>query len=226
MPHRDCGGSLTTGSANAPVPWGFCAWEPNLKPVVEGPRMHVLTCSAILFSAMPSTHLLTVVFVSAIIQWLLGALWYGLVFRKSWMTMAGCLVYRLLSALLRNGARCEMGRGRDLYRGNSAWHRLLGWLYCSAHVYAAHFREPPRQSFCHQCGLLAAGYGHRRRSHGGFPQLSRVFRRIPRRLFRRPQGQFPREIAPPHLIAACDAGGFCPRLMLRIIFRSYTSPSS
>jgi hypothetical protein len=51
--------------------------------------MHVLTCSAILFSAMPSTHLLTVVFVSAIIQWLLGALWYGLVFRKSWMTMAG-----------------------------------------------------------------------------------------------------------------------------------------
>jgi len=34
-------------------------------------------------------HLLVWVSISAVLQWLLGALWYGLVFRKSWRTLVG-----------------------------------------------------------------------------------------------------------------------------------------
>jgi hypothetical protein len=51
--------------------------------------MHAVTCSAILLSLVFTKHTLIVVFVTAIIQWLLGALWYGLIFRKSWMSLAG-----------------------------------------------------------------------------------------------------------------------------------------
>ncbi len=51
--------------------------------------MHVVACSAILFSTMPAKHFVAVVVVAAVIEWLLGALWYGVVFRKSWMRMAG-----------------------------------------------------------------------------------------------------------------------------------------
>jgi hypothetical protein len=51
--------------------------------------MHVATYSAFLFAMMPSNHLIVMVLISAIIQWLLGALWYGLVFRKSWMALVG-----------------------------------------------------------------------------------------------------------------------------------------
>lgn len=35
-------------------------------------------------------HLVILVLVSAIVQWLLGALWYGLIFKKSWKTLTGC----------------------------------------------------------------------------------------------------------------------------------------
>jgi Protein of unknown function (DUF1761) len=51
--------------------------------------MHVVICSAILVSATISSHIIKIALISAVVQWLLGALWYGLVFRKSWMTMAG-----------------------------------------------------------------------------------------------------------------------------------------
>ncbi len=34
-------------------------------------------------------HMLVWVSISAVIQWLLGALWYGLIFRKSWRTLVG-----------------------------------------------------------------------------------------------------------------------------------------
>jgi hypothetical protein len=51
--------------------------------------MHVVTYSAVLFSAMLSGHQITIVVVAAVIEWLLGALWYGLVFRKSWLAMTG-----------------------------------------------------------------------------------------------------------------------------------------
>jgi hypothetical protein len=34
-------------------------------------------------------HLLVLVLVSAVAQWVLGVLWYGVVFRKSWTAMAG-----------------------------------------------------------------------------------------------------------------------------------------
>jgi Protein of unknown function (DUF1761) len=51
--------------------------------------MYDVTYSAMLFSLMLSTHTITIIVVAAVIEWLLGALWYGLVFRKSWMAMAG-----------------------------------------------------------------------------------------------------------------------------------------
>ncbi|MGA3032546.1 MAG: DUF1761 domain-containing protein [Terracidiphilus sp.] len=51
--------------------------------------MHVANYFAMLFAVGTTQHLLTFVFVSAILQWLLGALWYGVVFRKSWMKLVG-----------------------------------------------------------------------------------------------------------------------------------------
>ena len=42
-----------------------------------------------LFTMMLTTHAITVIVIAAVIEWLLGALWYGLVFRKSWMALAG-----------------------------------------------------------------------------------------------------------------------------------------
>jgi|GEM_PF-617749 len=51
--------------------------------------MHVVTCSAILMSMLLTKHTVIVIVVAAIIEWLLGALWYGLIFRKSWTALAG-----------------------------------------------------------------------------------------------------------------------------------------
>ncbi|HVN94368.1 MAG TPA: DUF1761 domain-containing protein [Terracidiphilus sp.] len=51
--------------------------------------MHLVTYTAVLFSVMLTQHMMMIVVVAAIVEWLLGALWYGLIFRKSWMAMAG-----------------------------------------------------------------------------------------------------------------------------------------
>ena len=51
--------------------------------------MHFVTYSAALSSVMLSGHMMTVIVIAAVIEWLLGALWYGLIFRKSWMAMTG-----------------------------------------------------------------------------------------------------------------------------------------
>jgi len=51
--------------------------------------MHVVTYSAILSSVMLTKHIITIVLIATVVEWLLGALWYGLVFRKSWMAMVG-----------------------------------------------------------------------------------------------------------------------------------------
>jgi hypothetical protein len=61
-----------------------------VKPVyVEDLRMHVANLFAMFYAVMLTSHLLTLVVISAIVQWLLGALWYGVVFRKSWMKFVG-----------------------------------------------------------------------------------------------------------------------------------------
>ncbi len=44
---------------------------------------------ATLFLAPVTMHLLTVVVISAAVQCFLGALWFGLIFKKSWMTLVG-----------------------------------------------------------------------------------------------------------------------------------------
>jgi len=51
--------------------------------------MHVVTYSAFLFAMTLSTHAITIIVIAAVIEWLLGALWYGLVFRTSWLVLAG-----------------------------------------------------------------------------------------------------------------------------------------
>lgn len=51
--------------------------------------MHAVTCFAMLSLASMTGHTLTLVVVSAIAQCLLGALWYGVVFKKSWMKLVG-----------------------------------------------------------------------------------------------------------------------------------------
>ncbi|MGA2569325.1 MAG: DUF1761 domain-containing protein [Terracidiphilus sp.] len=51
--------------------------------------MHAVTYSAILLSLVLSKHQLILVLVTAVLQWLLGALWYGVIFRKSWRKLVG-----------------------------------------------------------------------------------------------------------------------------------------
>ena len=51
--------------------------------------MHAVTYSAILFSMILTKHLITIIVIAAVVEWLLGALWYGLIFRKSWLTLVG-----------------------------------------------------------------------------------------------------------------------------------------
>lgn len=51
--------------------------------------MHVANYFA-MFSAVAETgHMMKLVVISAVVQWLLGALWYGVVFKKSWMKFVG-----------------------------------------------------------------------------------------------------------------------------------------
>jgi uncharacterized protein DUF1761 len=38
---------------------------------------------------MQAHHILVLVLVSALAQWLLGAIWYGVIFKKSWRKLAG-----------------------------------------------------------------------------------------------------------------------------------------
>jgi len=51
--------------------------------------MHAATYFAMLYLATVTAHTLTMVVVSAAAQCLLGAIWYGVVFKKSWMKLAG-----------------------------------------------------------------------------------------------------------------------------------------
>jgi len=51
--------------------------------------MHVVNDSAVLFFASLTLHTWRIILLSAVAQWLLGALWFGVVFRKSWRALAG-----------------------------------------------------------------------------------------------------------------------------------------
>jgi hypothetical protein len=51
--------------------------------------MQAVTFFAMLYSGSITGHFLTVVVSSAIAQCLLGALWYGVVFKKSWTKLVG-----------------------------------------------------------------------------------------------------------------------------------------
>jgi hypothetical protein len=51
--------------------------------------MHAVNYSAILFSMLITKHQIIMVLVSAVCQWLLGWLWFGLLFRKSWRALVG-----------------------------------------------------------------------------------------------------------------------------------------
>ena len=51
--------------------------------------MHAVNNSAMLLSVVLSQHVMMMVLVSAIAQWVLGFLWYGVVFKKSWKALVG-----------------------------------------------------------------------------------------------------------------------------------------
>jgi len=51
--------------------------------------MHLANLVAVLVTAVPTVHILTVVVISAVSQCFLGALWYGVIFKKSWMRLLG-----------------------------------------------------------------------------------------------------------------------------------------
>ena len=51
--------------------------------------MHFVDYSALFSLVVFSTHLVIAVLVSAIAQWVLGIVWYGAIFRKSWKALVG-----------------------------------------------------------------------------------------------------------------------------------------
>jgi hypothetical protein len=51
--------------------------------------MHAANLFAVLLAGIFPSHMMTLVIISAVVQWLLGALWYGVVFKKSWMKFVG-----------------------------------------------------------------------------------------------------------------------------------------
>jgi hypothetical protein len=51
--------------------------------------MHAVDSLAVLYPVFITQHLIIMVIISAIFQWLLGALWYGVVFKKSWRKFVG-----------------------------------------------------------------------------------------------------------------------------------------
>jgi Protein of unknown function (DUF1761) len=51
--------------------------------------MHFANNLAMQFTVTSTSHILKVVVISAVLQWLLGAVWYGVVFKKSWMRFVG-----------------------------------------------------------------------------------------------------------------------------------------
>jgi hypothetical protein len=51
--------------------------------------MHVVNFFAMLYSVSLTKHMLSLVVISAVFQWLFGALWYGVIFKKSWPKLAG-----------------------------------------------------------------------------------------------------------------------------------------
>ena len=118
------------------------------------------------------------VLTAAVIQWVLGWLWYGVLFKKSWLELVG----------QKEGGNCGRHNGvdlhcqphplfcacedRDLDRLDdlctrvscrcSDWARLRG----PAHVCTAHYREAAVQAVRHQCPLLADRHVFRRRRAG------------------------------------------------------------
>jgi hypothetical protein len=51
--------------------------------------MHAVNFLAMLYSMSLTTHMLSLVVISAVFQWLFGALWYGVIFKKSWPKLVG-----------------------------------------------------------------------------------------------------------------------------------------
>jgi hypothetical protein len=68
---------------------GISRDKSDIDPVVEDSRMLVANSLAMLFMMLVTSHLLTLVVISAAAQCFLGALWYGVIFKKSWMKLIG-----------------------------------------------------------------------------------------------------------------------------------------
>jgi len=51
--------------------------------------MHAVNFFAVLYPVVITQHLIIMVIIAGILQWLLGALWYGVIFKKSWRKFVG-----------------------------------------------------------------------------------------------------------------------------------------
>jgi hypothetical protein len=51
--------------------------------------MHAAIDFAMLYMAPPTAHLMEVVAIAAVAQWLMGAIWYGVIFKRSWTKLVG-----------------------------------------------------------------------------------------------------------------------------------------
>jgi hypothetical protein len=103
--------------------------------------MHAVNFFAMLYAVSLTKHLLSVVVISAIVQWLFGALWYGVIFKKSWTKLVGFgegekpknrifgMIASLIACLLLSYALANivglMG-SKDLFAGASV--AIILWL--------------------------------------------------------------------------------------------------
>ncbi len=171
--------------------------------------MHLVNLAAMFFASTMNMHLLTVVVVSAVAQCFLGALWYGVIFKKSWTKLvgfsegekqknpafgAGGFADRVFRALVCVGTNCGMGAVNHSDRWGLNRHRLLVRVYGSSAHYTAHLREPARHAVRYQCRLLGGGNGDRRRNHRRLSRLNGLSRFAAKH--HHDEGQFLCEIVP------------------------------
>jgi len=112
-----------------------------------------------------------VVLIAAVVQWILGALWYGLLFKKSWRSLTGLaegekpkgaafgMIISFIASLLVSYILALVVRSKCIHPRRKARRYLLVRLCRPGALRAAHLGTPARQSLRHQCGLLAVGHG-------------------------------------------------------------------
>jgi hypothetical protein len=147
--------------------------------------MHAVNFFAMLYAVSLTKHLLSLVVVSAVIQWLFGALWYGVVFKKSWSKLVGFtegekpknrvfgMIVSLVACLLLSYALARivgLAGSKDLFAGASL--AIILWLGIMAPpLFTQHVFENRRANLfainaCYWLLAMAIGGGIMGAFHG------------------------------------------------------------